>query len=304
MLQGYLGGNSYSTTVSGTSVTEIALKDTNGFTTVYEGGIPFPVSAEHPLQVEITNATLGTVTRNVIGCTPGTRNDADDTIPGTITLSAAVGQIALGDNVLSSQAPPHNLPNGKSSAYNIESTDTITLTMIMDILATMNSHGGERNDSGYNHFIGDTTHQAQLWRDAAFREAYRGQYGSPQLKDGAPVIVGDTIFMFSHIPARSVNENGVLVRRAVVTGKGCLTKGYYEKDPKQTYASIGNIHNKTYDAVHKVHHSVRKPIDADGDLVAMSYKAYWGFACRTDSLSKTGDNPNSPLKRGVGLLTA
>lgn len=304
LTQAYLGGNTYSTTVSGTSVTEIALKDVNGFMTVYETGIPFEVSASHPLPVTITNAVLGTVTRNVIGCTPGVRNDADDTIPGTITLSAAVSQIALGDHVISSQAPPHSAPNGKSSPFNIEAADTLNLTMIMDFMATLNSHGAEPNSSGFNHFIGDTSHWSQLWRDSAFREAYRGQYQSSQLREGAPVVVGNTLFEFSHIPARSTNENGVLVRRAVVTSAGCLTKGYYEKDPKQTYATVGNIHNTSYDATHKVHHVIRKAIDAEADMVSMLYKAYWGFSARTDSLSKTGDYPNSPLKRGVGFFSA
>lgn len=93
--QGYLGGNTYSTTVSGSAVTVIAVKDTNGFAKVTKNGIEFGVDGTNFLPVTITNANTGPVVRNVIGVTPGTRNDEDDTVPGTITLSASVSEIAL-----------------------------------------------------------------------------------------------------------------------------------------------------------------------------------------------------------------
>lgn len=304
LTQAYLGGNSYVTTASGTAVTDLDLKDVNGFLEVVLAGVPTPVSATNPLPVTITNGVLGSVTRNVIGVTKGTRNDEDDTIPGTITLSAAVSQIAVGDNVVSSQAPPHNAPNGKSSAYDIENTDIMNMNLVMDMLATLQSHGVKPHKGGFYQFMGDTVHQAQFWRDPAFQSAYRGLYGNKEIKDGAKIVLGNIVFDFSHQPATSLNENGVMVRRAVVSAEGALVNGYYEKDPAQSYNYTGPSINESYDAVNKIHHYIAKGVGVQGSRAVMTYKAFWGFAARQDSLSKFGQYKDARYKRGIGLLTS
>lgn len=305
LTQAYLGGNSYVTTASATSVTELDLKDVNGFLEVVVAGVPYPVSPTNPLPVTITNSVLGTVTRNVIGVTKGTRVNGDDTIPGTITLSVAVSQIAVGDNVVSSQAPPHNAPNGKSSAYDIEATDIMNLNLVMDMLATLQSHGvNPHRRGGFYQFLGDTVHQAQFWRDSAFQSAYRGLYGNAEIEKGAKIVLGNIVFDFSHQPAFSVNESGVTVRRAIVTADGALINGFYENDPKQTYNYNTPSHNHSFDAVNKIHHTIAKGVGAKAKRVIMSYQAYWGFAPRQDSMSKFGQYADARYKRGIGLLTA
>lgn len=304
LTQAYLGGNTYVTTLSLTSVTTLDVKDINGFKEVVINGVPFPVSVTTPLPITITNATLGTVSRQVTGFTEGTRVDGDDTIPGTITISVAVSEIAVGDNIVSSQVSPHNAPGGKSSAFDITGSDVITLNLVMDMLATLQSHGVNPHAGGFYQFMGDTTHQAQFWRDTAFQRAYTGHYGNKEMEQGAKIRMGNIEFDFSHQPAFSTNESGVLVRRSIVTADGALINGFYEKDPKQTYSEVGDSHNHSFDAVNKIHHTIAKNVGAKAKRIIMSYQAYWGFAARQDSLSKFGQYKDARYKRGIGLLTA
>lgn len=304
LTQAYLGGNSYVTTLSASPVTTLALKDTNGFKTKYVLGVPMPVSVTYPLAVTITNATLGTITRNVTGCTPGTRNDADDTIPGTITISVAVAEIAVGDNVRSSQCPPHLAPNGKSSPYDIDADDTIDFQTAMSIMALLGGHGNKGVYGNHFLFIGDFQHQAQFWADPDFRDLYTGQYGSSELKEGAPVTAGNTTYLFSNRPPVSVNESGVPVRRAVILGKGALVRGYWDKDPSESYGTADSRYDETYDAKNRFKTIIQKPNDNLGLIYTFSYLAYWGFCARTAHLAQFGEYPDAPHKFGVGLFSA
>ena len=304
LTQAYFGGNTYSKTVSASPVTDIDVADINGFKTVYELGIPFPVSGSHPLSVTITNTVLGEVVRNVTAAVEDERDNDSDEISGTLTISASIAQIAVGDNILSSQAPPHIAPNGKSSAYDIEADDTIDLTSVFSVLAALLSFNNSPMADGSFHFIGDVNHIPQFWEDTKFANAVQGQYGSQVYKDGMPLKLGNITFHFDSRPARSENADGVMVRRALILAEGALARGYYEKDPTQTYGKYTGNHDKMYDAVNKIHYVIAHPRDDLGERMTFSYKAYQGFAARTAHLAQFGNNPTAPYKMGVGLLTA
>lgn len=300
----YLGGNTYVTTLSASPVTELDVADTNGFNIVYEDGIPYPVSASHPLAVTIVNGTLGTVTRNVVGCTPGTRVDADDTVPGSIELSAAVDEIAVGDSVTSSQAPPHIAPNGKTSPFDIDSDDLLDMVSVFDILSALTSHGNAPFKDGHFHFIGGTNYISQFWRDPDFKSAVQGQYGSKIFTEGMPVTIGNITFHFSHRAAESMGPNGVKIRRAVILADRALCRGYWEKDPAQEYNNYGTTNARSYDPTTKIHTVITFPRDDLGERYTCAYKSYQGFAARTSHLAKFGDYPDAPYKMGVGLFSA
>lgn len=307
-LQSYLGGRTYSQTVDEDPVTDIDVQDVNGFLEVREAGVPFPVSPSHPLKVFITNSVLGTVERNVTGVTydPDDLVEEDDTIPGTLTLSASVAEIALGDPIVSEQAPVSIRPNGKSSSYHIAADDKITFNMITRIAATMKDFNIRPHADGLFHFTGDSDHFYDLWEDEIFREAYRGQYNSSEWKDGNAIQVAGVLFDFSNQAANSENENGVLVKRFLVTGEGALKQGYYKDEPKQTYSDIASspLTKTVYDATNRVTHIIQMPINVYNDVVHFAWEANWGFASRTDALAHFGKKPLATFKRGVGGHTA
>jgi hypothetical protein len=305
-LQAYLGGNAYATAAFSSADNEIELSDTNGFTEVIEAGVPFPVSSSHPLKVFITNGTLGTVERNVTGCTPGTLNEDDDTVPGTITLSATIAEIDIGDQILSEQAPVSVRPGGKSTSWALDADDKLSFNMVIRIAATMKDFNIRPHSDGLFHFTGDSEHFYDLWQDSVFREAYRGQYNSSEWKDGNAIQLAGVLFDFSNQPANSENEAGVLVKRFLVTGQGALKQGYYKEEPKQTYADIASspLTKTVYDAENRVRHIVQMPINVYDDVAHMAWEANWGFAPRRDALAHFGKKPKASYKRGVGGHTA
>lgn len=306
LLQAYLGGNTYATAAFSSPAATIAVDDTSGFLEVREAGVPFPVSGSHLLKVFITNGTLGTVTRYVNGCTPGTLDVNDDTVPGTITLSANIAEIDIGDQILSEQAPVSVRPQGKSTSWGIDADDKLTFNMITRIAATMKDFNIRPHADGLFHFNGDADHFYDLWQDSTFREAYRGQYNSSEWRDGNAIIVAGVLFDFSNQAANSENEAGVLVKRFLVTGAGALKQGYYKDSPKQTYVDIASspLNKVVYDSVNKVRHIVQLPINVYDDVAHLAWEADWGFAAPTDALAQFGKKPLATCKRGVGGHTA
>lgn len=307
-LQAYLGGSSYATVAHVSSGTAFEVNDVNGFLEVREAGVPFPVSVSHPLTVKITNGTLGTVTRAVVGVTYDEEDlvEGDDTIPGTLTLGSAIAEVDIGDPIQSEQSAVIVRPGGKSSSWALDADDKINFNMITRIAATMKDFNIRPHSDGLFHFTGDSEHFYDLWQDEIFREAYRGQYQSSEWKEGNAITVAGILFDFANQAANSENEAGVLVKRFLVTGQGALKQGYYKESPKQTYSDIASspLTKTVYDAVNKVTHIIQMPINVFNDVVHFAWEADWGFAARTDSLAQFGKKPKATYKRGVGGQTA
>ncbi len=304
--QAYHGGRVYVTTASAVSTSTLALSDVSGMMYVWDAnGIQREVSASNPLSVTITNDTVGTVTRNITSVTPGTRDDSSDRIPGSVGLSAAIAEIDIGDPVVSSQESPTLRPNSRSTDYNLQAGDLITLDMCFNVTSIMMSHGvGPAPEYGRYLFIGHTDHFYQLWKDERFALAFQGRYDSAQFSRGQAIEVGNIIFDFTHQPATYTTPSGVVAKRALVLGEGALDDLYYKSDPKQSYVSSDSKHNISYDAETRTNFIQEKNVGAQADLMHMSFKGYWGFAARRDSLAKFGSKPNASAKRCVGITTA
>lgn len=308
LLQAYLGGETYATAAFASAAAAIQVQDVNGFIEVRVAGVPFPVSVSHPLNVTITNGTLGVISRTVIGVTYDENDlvEEDDTIPGTLTLGSTIAEIDIGDPIASEQASVIVRPGGKSSSWALDSDDKITFNMITRIAATMKDFNINPHADGWFHFTGDSDHFYDLWQDSIFREAYRGQYNSSEWQAGNAITVAGIRFDFSNQNANSDNESGVLVKRFLVTGQGALKQGYFKEEPKQTYSDIASspLTKTVYDAVNRVTHIVQMPINVYNDVVHMAWEANWGFAARTDSLAQFGKKPLATHKRGVGGQTS
>ena len=115
--------------------------------------------------------------------------------------------------------------------------------------------------------------------------------------------IGNVLFDFSHRPARSVNESGATVRRAVILAEGALIRGHFDTDPKDMYNWTGPTHNEIYYNVNHYYSIISKPIDRLAKIVTFSFLAYWGFTTRTSHLAQFGDFAASPYKLGCGLFS-
>lgn len=304
--QAYHGGcTNASENDSSSTLTVFDVYDTNGLTFSYVNGARKAVSASNPVAVQITNTNDGTVTRNITTVVQGTRVDADDTIPGTITLSASINAIAIGNLVKAVSCPPQLRPNARTSPATIQAGDKLDFDTVVDAATYLGLNGiMPHSDIGRYRFIGDRTHFASMWKNSAFREAYRGQYGSSDWKDGNRIEVMGIEFDFSHQLAVSTNASGVKVRRALVTGEGVGERYYYEGEPDYLDRNIGPQYLTVHDPETHINLIIRRPIDAKAKVFTTSWEAYVGFSATTDSLSNFGEHTSATFKRAVGIQTA
>jgi hypothetical protein len=303
--QAYHGGRSYSSeNDASATLTVFDLKDINGFIFRMSNGVRQDVSPSTPLVVTITNTNDGTVNRNLIGVTPGTRVDADDTIPGTITLSTPINAIAIGNPVIAATAPPSIRPNGKTTPYNIAAGDKLDFDTVVDAATYLGLNGISEHEDGFYHFIGDKTHFSSLWKNSAFREAYRGRYDSDEFRYGNKVECMGILFDWCHTLAKSTNESSVTVRRAIVTGEGIAERYYYKDEPDYVDREIGPLFLTMFDPDTHIKLITRRPIVAKADVFTTTWEALLGHACPTNSLSNFGEHINSIFKNGVGIQTS
>lgn len=303
--QAYHGGCTVAAENDNSStLTQFDVDDTNGLTFSYVNGVRKVVSGSNTVAVQITNTNNGTVTRQISAVTQGTRVDGDDTIPGTITITASINAIAIGNLVKAVSCPPQLRPNGRTSPHTIQAGDKLDFDTVVDASTYLGLNGTDPHQStGLYHFLGDRTHFSALWKNSAFREAYRGQYKSDEFRLGNRIECMGIMFDWSHNLAQSVNRNGVTVRRALVTGEGIAERYYYEGEPKQIQRDIGTLHNQIHDPETHITITQRKPLDANAEVFTTSWKSLTGRACTTDSLANFGEHIYAIFRRGVGIQT-
>lgn len=304
--QAYHGGcTNASETDSDSTLSAFDVYDTNGLTFSYVNGVRKAVSGSNTVAVYITNTNDGTVLRQISAVTQGTRVDADDTIPGTITLTADINAIAVGNLVKAVSAPPQLRPNGRTSPAAIQSGDKLDFDTVVDASTYLGLNGIEPHQStGLYHFLGDRTHFSSLWKNSAFREAYRGQYKSDEWRQGNRIECMGILFDWSHNLAQSNNASGVKVRRALVTGEGIAEQYYYEGEPNYLSKEIGPLFNQIHDPESHITLTIRKPLDANAEVFTTSWKSFTGNAATTDSLKNFGEHIYAHFVRGVGIQTS
>jgi len=304
--QAYHGGcTNASETDSAITLSEFDVYDTNGLTFSYVDGVRKAVSASNTVAVYITNTNDGTVLRQISAVTQGTRVDADDTIPGTITITANINAITIGDLVKAVSAPPQLRPNGRTSPAAIQAGDKLDFDTVVDAGTYLGLNGIDpHEETGMYHFLGDKTHFSSMWKNSSFREAYRGQYKSDDFHYGNNVECMGIRFDWSHQLAQSNNASGVKVRRALVTGQGIAERYYYEGEPNHLSKEIGPLFNQIHDPESHITLTIRKPLDANAEVFTTSWKSFTGRAATTDSLKNFGEHIYATFVRGVAIQTS
>ena len=304
--QAYHGGcTNASETDSDSTLSSFDVYDTNGFTFSYVNGVRKSVSGSNTVAVYITNTNDGTVLRQISAVVQGTRVDADDTIPGTITLTADIDAIAIGNLVKAVSCPPQLRPNGRTSPATIQAGDKLDFDTVVDAASYLGLNGVEPHQStGMYHFLGDRTHFSSLWKSSAFREAYQGRYDSSEFRLGNRFECLGIMFDWTHNQAQSNNASGIKVRRALVTGEGIGERYFYEGEPNYLSKEIGPLFNQIHDPESHITLTIRKPLDANAEVFTTTWKSFTGRACTTDSLKNFGEHIYACFVRGVGIQTA
>lgn len=298
----YAGGRTHATNAATVAATSLTVANANGFDERYTNGVAANVSGSNTLTVTVNG------TSNVVsGATSFTRTNASDMVSGTLTLGTSQTW-SIGDAIIASSAPASIRPNSRTTSYNLTSTDTITYQNIVNSTAILRNNGVPGFfDNGLYLFLGDAQHEANLFADAAFREFYRGQYQSEDVRMGKLMISGGVAFSFGNEPPNSTSwgASSITARRAFVLGGSAAAKRTYDMggmtDDNMETNPISSIYRDPDKGLKVI---VRPALDRRAQIISASYELIFGLAMSTDSLSTQGEYTNAVFKRGVCIETA
>ncbi len=295
----YFGGNTRVSATLASAAPSIEVDDIRGFTTVFVNGVQTAVSASYPLTV-----TVGSNTYLLIGVTPDVNNasSAPGGISGTLIFSndVSVSDGTVGNAVRAATASAIVRPQGAGTTSALQATDTLTMSALLDAVATLRQNAVPEIDGVYNCYL-DPVSARQLFADPDFRQLFQGATSSNavfrqgMVNDflGLRFITTTEAYVQSH-PTLA----GLYIRRPIVCGKGALIEA--------DFAGIGADDVAPKDALVHIIDGVamvtREPIDRLQQIIAQSW--YWigGFCAPSDTTTTPNTIPtatNSNFKRAV-----
>ncbi len=207
---------------------------------------------------------------------------------------------AAGNAVRAATASAIVRPQGAATTSALQATDTLTMSALLDAVATLRQNAVPEIDGVYNCYL-DPVSARQLFADPDFRQLFQGATSSNavfrqgMINDflGLRFITTTEAYVQSH-PTLA----GLYVRRPIVCGKGALIEA--------DFAGIGAEDVAPKDALVNIIDGVamvtREPIDRLQQIIAQSW--YWigGFCAPSDTTTTPNTVPtatNSNFKRAV-----
>ncbi len=296
----YFGGNTRVRTSLGSASASLSVDDVRGFQTVFVNGVSTPIGTG--------SATLTvTVGANAYVCSSVTVDGTNaSTTPGGIsgvlgfTGNVSVSDGTAGNTVQASNASVIRRPNGRGNTSQILATDTLTMSALLDAVASLRVNAVPEMDGVFNCYL-DPISARQLFADNDFRQLFQGATSANQVfKSG---MINDFLGLrFMPTTEAYVQPHptiaGLNVRRPIICGKGALVEGDFagmaatDVAPKDAIVSV-------VDGIAMV---TREPLDRLQQIIAQSW--YWigGFCCPSDTTTNTTTIPtatNASYKRAV-----
>ena len=310
----YLSGSTNMIASGSSGDSAIRVASVNGFTDVVNTSTtiaPVAVSAATPLPITIKNSG-GDILVNVIGY--DLDNPNDPTSPGTLILDQTLGtSVASRTPVLSSQRPVIARAGGGNSVDAIGVSDVVQL---QDFINLVNNQMRKFNvfpheDGFYNCHIPPEA-VAQLFTDQVvqrlntarpddvyYQQAFIGTMANvrfminqecPDVGNSGPLTSTGTSSIYAQdIGAEVVNNAGIRIGRAIVTGVGALQERWLDEKKYVTEAGVtGKIGDFTIVnqgisiETLRTQLILRAPINRTMDKVAATWTATTSFATPSD----------------------
>ena len=301
LFSAYFGGNTRVRTTLGAPGTAVAVDDVRGFQTVFVNGVQTAVGGASAMMV-----TVGGNNYSLIGVSvDGTNNSSALSVggmSGVLTFASAVlvADATAGNTVTASTASSIQRPGGRTNTNQLTAADQLTMATLLNAVTQLRLNAVPEIDGVYNCYL-DPVSARQLFADADFRQLFTGATSANQVFQkgmineflGLRFIPTTEAFVQNH-PA----NNGLVIRRPIVVGKGALIEGDYagmlgdETAPSNSIVSL-------VDGVAMV---TREPIDRLQQIIAQSW--YWigGFTAPSDTTTNPSTVPtatNAAFKRAV-----
>lgn len=312
----YFGGNTRVRVTLGSPGTAVSVDDIRGFQYAYyaqgftsasaalaAGATPTyaAVSAVNTLAV-----TVGSNVYTVVGAAADATNVS--TTPGgisgvlTFATNVVVADGTLGNAVQAANASVIIRPSGRTSTYSLASSDTLTMSNLLDAVAKLRLNAVPEIDGAFNCYL-DPVSARQLFADPDFRTLFQGATSANQVFKAGMVndflglrfIPTTEAYVQAHPTIANLN-----VRRPIICGKDALIEGDFEGMAHTDVAPADSM-VQMVDGVAMV---TRESIDRLQQIIAQSW--YWmgGFCAPSDMTTNPTTVPtatNSTFKRCVML---
>ncbi|MBV8656611.1 MAG: hypothetical protein JO142_02190 [Burkholderiales bacterium] len=315
---GYMGGNTRVRVSNGSAATTVSVDDVRGFQVALVSGQNF-ITAGQPQAASgtflpVSPSATATVIINgnpytLIGATVDASNQSTtpNGVSGVLTFQSNVLQAdaQVNNTVQHYNAPTMLRPNGRANTSLLQSTDLLTLGLLLDAQAQLRNNAPMEADE-IDVYL-DNKSMRQLFADQDFKILFQGQYGSDEFRTGRvynilglrlhPTTEAFVQYNGQAAVAGGPTWTGPTVRRVICCIKGALVEGDFE--------GIGTQFDNESHIIHVaegVAQIVRPPLDRLGQIIAQSW--YWigGFTLPTDATANQIIIPtasNAYLKRGV-----
>lgn len=307
----YFGGNTRVKTTLGSAGPAVAVDDVRGFQFVpgFAGLGAIATGSNSPTMVAVnsSNTLLATVGSNTYIISSVTADGTStSTTPGGVsgvlnfTTSVSVADATAGNTVIASNASSIVRPSGRSNTSLLQSTDTLSMSNLLDAVAKLRSNAVPDIDGVYNCYL-DPVSSRQLFADPDFKQLFQGatsanavfRQGMTNDFLGLRFMPTTEAYIQPHPSISNLN-----VRRPIVCGQGALIEGDYAGMAATDVAPADSIITMV-DGVAMV---TREPLDRLQQIIAQSW--YWigGFCTPSDIGTSTSIIPtatNAAYKRAI-----
>jgi len=206
----------------------------------------------------------------------------------------------LGNTVQAANASSIVRPSGRTNTAAIQSSDTLTMSNLLDAVATLRKNAVPEIGGVYNCHL-DPVSARQLFADPDFKQLFQGATSASQVfRAGMTNDFLGLRFMptTEAFVQASPTVSGLNIRRPIICGQGALIEGSYAGMAAADVAPADSI----VSLVDNVAMVTREPLDRLQQIIAQSW--YWigGYCTPSDINTNTATIPtatNAAYKRAV-----
>ena len=311
LFSAYFGGNTRVLVTPATVGATVAVDDIRGFQFVpgFGGLGSIATASQSPTMAAVSSTSTLTVTMGanaytLVGATADSANVS--TTPGGISgllsfsTNVSASDATAGNSVQAANASVVVRPNGRTNSSLLQSTDTLSMSNLLDAVAKLRLNSVPDIEGVYNCYL-DPVSARQLFADPDFKQLFQGatsanavfRQGMTNDFLGLRFMPTTEAYVQAHPSIANLN-----VRRPIICGQGALIEGDCAGMTAADVAPTDSIITLV-DGIAMV---TREPLDRLQQIIAQSW--YWigGFCTPTDIFTSTSTIPtatNAAYKRAV-----
>lgn len=327
LFSAYCAGEAMVMAAAGSGSFQIQISTLNGLTQRVNNGRLEPVTPANPLPISFT--TTGEPINQIVGYAPSNPNQPLG--PGVITLQAALTTgVAARDGVFASTRSRRLRVGGGATVDAITSSNILTLNDVIAGVTRLRDQNVPPHADGFYHVHLTPAGEQQIFADNHWQRLHQSLPDSTAYRDLAiGMAVGCIFYRNNELPALGNvsstqampgldggallapefgaeirNENGIDIRRAIITGGGVLYEKYLDESKYITEAGatgrIGQfslVNGGVAVMAQRIRYILRSPQDKLQQVISQAWSWSGDFPVPSDAL--VGDPAR--FKRAVVL---